>query len=79
MYTKTVITRNSMYIIDELAETITRLPVSGEPLRGDNDSISFLSYVCKIGEPLRAICIDKDGSIFYRISSTVLTIGTITE
>ena len=79
MYSKTVLTRNSMYIIDEQEETITRLPITGDTLRGDNDSLSFLSYECKVGQPLRAICIDKDGSIFYRISSTVLTIATITE
>ena len=79
MYIKSVLTHNSLYVIDEEAETITRAPIDGKDLQLDRTPISFLSYRAIVGMPLEIIHIREDGSIFHRSTSLILTIGTITE
>ena len=69
-----IMTQSSIYTLDFDAETLTRTPVSGVALRDDLEPVSVLSMkMLSIGEPMYAICIDSNGSVFHRTSTPIVS------
>lgn len=73
---KHVLTENSAYEIDEVAQTIIRRPILGDGLYGDSLPISYLSYEVEVGEALRYIWMLGDEPKI-RVTSRVLTIMNV--
>lgn len=75
---KHVLTENSAYEIDETNKTLTRRPILGDAMFGDNTPIELLDYQVALGSPLVAAC-KEEGRTFIRTTSKVLSIMTVEE